>query len=54
MIELSAALKVIRRQRRVTVIITTMSAAREWLQLTLRPKDLACMGQGPPHGQKPL
>ena len=41
MIELSAALKVIHRQRRVAVVITTTSAAREWQQLAPHPKDLA-------------
>ena len=52
--KLTDALQVIHRQRRDAVVLTTMSAAREWQALEPHPKDLvympSSMGQGPPLG----
>ena len=52
--KLTHALEVIHRQRRDAVVLTTMSAAREWQALEPHPKDLvympSSMGQGPPLG----
>ena len=52
--KLTDALQVIHRQRRDAVVLTTMSAAREWQTLEPHPKDLvympSSMGQGPPLG----
>ena len=52
--KLTDALEVIHRQRRDAVVLTTMSAAREWQALEPHPKDLiympSSMGQGPPLG----
>ena len=52
--KLTDALQVIHRQRRDAVVLSTMSAAREWQALEPHPKDLvympSSMGQGPPLG----
>ena len=52
--KLTDALQVIHRQRSDAVVLTTMSAAREWQALEPHPKDLvympSSMGQGPPLG----
>ena len=52
--KLTDALQVIHRQRRDSVVLTTMGAAREWQALEPHPKDLvympSSMGQGPPLG----